>query len=714
MQKFYLRLATVLGLMAFQSYCEIRAQTLDPSFAAIDLRQPAIITDALQQPDGKIVAVGTFTQVNGSPATGLARLNADGTLDQAFTTAAASQSFPRKVRCFANGQLLVTGYTLKVGGQSFLTVAKLNADGTVASDFVRSTSELSPSDVIIQPDNKILLCGTFRGPNGLAITGLIRLNADGTVDQAFSAALGAGFLLNGSPVPYLCMALQADGKIIVGGYFQSYQGTARSSLVRLNPDGSLDTTYTPTFKTSRTFPNPSIYAVAIDPRTGYAVVYGEFFGQSQSIVRLDLAGQQDVTFQDVGRPDCHTGNSSLAVDAAGRVLFSSCFNNFNSSVLMRLRADGTEDTQFAVLKQLDERVYVARPLADGTVLIGGGFGRYGTTRNVNLLRLSATGQVVPGFTPALTAPGAIFTLAVQPDGKVVVGGRFSQLNGAPANNLARLTAAGTLDPTFNLTGTDGAVRKVLVQASGRILVAGAFQVAGTHTSPFVARLLAGGTADNAFTSTGSIVNYLSFAGIYGMGVNAISEQPDGSIIAAGSFISFNGFLGTVHRLLTNGSADAAYAGNIGSGTSTSDVYSVASLPDGRHYVGGDFPVFKEVFVENLVRLQANGTRDTGFELATPQPPRYIASLLPLPNGELLIGGQGYKEGNPTVIRVTDLGAVTATPAVGRFGSRNGALRQRPGAAGRGRNRSRCDDASKFGAPQPQCDLRRLVCSYLHR
>lgn len=153
MQKKLLRLTALLLGLAAQYNSEVRAQTLDPTFAAIDLRQPAAVTDALQQPDGKIVAVGTFTQVNGTSAIGLARLNTDGTLDQVFTTAGASQAVPSKVRRFANGQLLLAGYTVQVGGSSFPTLAKLNADGMVRK-------------LLVQANGRIVVAGAFQVAGG--------------------------------------------------------------------------------------------------------------------------------------------------------------------------------------------------------------------------------------------------------------------------------------------------------------------------------------------------------------------------------------------------------------------------------------------------------------------------------------------------------------------------------------------------------------------
>jgi uncharacterized delta-60 repeat protein len=289
-------------------------------------------------------------------------------------------------------------------------------------------------------------------------------------------------------------------------------------------------------------------------------------------------------------------------------------------VLLRLLADGTVDREFAVQQQLDDFVNCVQPLADGTVLIGGDFGRYGTTRNVNLIRLNASAQLVTGFTPALTVPGTISSLALQADGKVLVAGRFWQINGLAAGNVARLTTAGALDPTFSLAGTDGAIHKLLVQANGRIALGGDFQAAGSHASPFVARLLADGAPDNAFATVATTIYYNS-------DIRALSEQPDGSLIVGGSRISFAGSAGspsTLHHLLATGRADAAYANRVGSAAPNDfEIQDIASLPDGRHYVGGFFSVFNGAAAPGLF---ASGRWDPRQCLRADRSERYVQNF----------------------------------------------------------------------------------------
>lgn len=146
------------------------------------------------------------------------------------------------------------------------------------------------------------------------------------------------------------------------------------------------------------------------------------------------------------------------------------------------------------------------------------------------------------------------------------------------------------------------------------------------------------------------------------GIQALSEQPDGSFIVAGSSsISFNGYGGTLHRLLPTGAADGTYASNVGTAASNY-VMALASLPDGRHYIGGEFTTFNQVAANKLVRLNANGTRDAGFAATTQQRPGYISALLPLPAGPVLAGGAGYIGYYPALARLTDTGTLDAAPA----------------------------------------------------
>ncbi len=149
----------------------------------------------------------------------------------------------------------------------------------------------------------------------------------------------------------------------------------------------------------------------------------------------------------------------------------------------------------------------------------------------NIGRLYADGSLDDSFNPG--ANGVVFCMAVQPDGKILVGGQFSLLAEQPRNSIARLNADGAIDPTFN-PGTDGYVLSLAIQADGKILVGGYYNTLGGQPRNYFGRLNSDGTLDTVFTSgtdrTGEI----------DPGVNCVALQPDGKILLGGQFNSLAG------------------------------------------------------------------------------------------------------------------------------------------------------------------------------
>src|SRR5204862_3007274 len=159
-----------------------------------------------------------------------------------------------------------------------------------------------------------------------------------------------------------------------------------------------------------------------------------------------------------------------------------------------------------------------------------------------IIRLNSNGSRDTGFEPAvgdqksgsfvggyLSGAEIIQALAVQPDGKVVVGGIFSSIKGTNRNGIARLNADGTLDNSFNCgTGTNGAVSSIVLQPDGKMLIGGYFTaVNGTNRSG-IARLNANGSLDSSF-NPGTGANYVTSVGL----------QPDGKVLIRGGFTTVN-------------------------------------------------------------------------------------------------------------------------------------------------------------------------------
>ena len=182
------------------------------------------------QPDGKIIIGGNFTSVLGVPRSNLARLNADGTLDMGFDPKANGDVWAVAVQ--ADGQVLIGGTftTLQPNGAGAATVrsriARLHADGTLDMGFDPKANDWVRS-VAVQADGKVLLGGFFTTlqPNGAAAATvrnfIARLHADGTLDTSFDP--NANSLVN-------CVVVQADGKVLIGGQFSTLQPNGAATV----------------------------------------------------------------------------------------------------------------------------------------------------------------------------------------------------------------------------------------------------------------------------------------------------------------------------------------------------------------------------------------------------------------------------------------------------------------------------------------------------
>jgi uncharacterized delta-60 repeat protein len=197
------------------------------------------------QPDGKVLIGGYFTIADGAPRQRIARLNSDGTIDNTFDPGTGVDGNDRLIDAIVvlpNGQILIGGDFTSVNGIARNNIARLNANGSVDETFNAGAVIAGSSGIIfdiVMQGEQILVAGAFDSIGGGTTKGVARLNANGTIDNTFNAG-GAG---TNSGVSFI--KLQADGKIVIGGFFISYNGTTRNRLARINADGSLDTSFAP-------------------------------------------------------------------------------------------------------------------------------------------------------------------------------------------------------------------------------------------------------------------------------------------------------------------------------------------------------------------------------------------------------------------------------------------------------------------------------------
>lgn len=288
--------------------------SFDATFAAVDLdREPQGL---LVQPDGKILVFGAgLSTVGGRPVQGIARVNADGSVDGGFTTPTIQGRGVRRAALQPDGKILIGGKFFKVGSIEVHHVARLNADGSFDSGFVTAnlpagTSSDGVFGLSLRADGKIVIGGWLVAPATNELSTLLRLNADGSVDRNLTAVSGL------AQVGGATLALP-DGRLLASGL----NALSENVLVRLNADDSLDTTFNPTF-------GEKIGGFFVQPN-GKIVVSGLFStanGQPHNyIVRLNGDGSTDNGFDPQGNSIDTYYVTSLAAQADGRILVTGTF-----------------------------------------------------------------------------------------------------------------------------------------------------------------------------------------------------------------------------------------------------------------------------------------------------------------------------------------------------------------------------------------------------
>ena len=383
--------------------------------------------------DNAVVAQVTLTDISTSPADYRATC---GALDMGFMNAPLTGANDSVLALAAqpDGKVLIGGWFTMVNGTSRNSIARLNADGSLDTTFLNAPltgADMAVRALALQPDGKVVIGGSFTTVNGTPRNRIARLNADGSLDTSFNPGSGPNSTV-------LAVALQADGKVLIGGWFTTVDGTARSRIARLNADGSLDTGFSP-----GSGANDAVMAIAAQP-DGKVLIGGWFTtvnGTSRSrIARLNADGSLDTSF-DPGSGASFTV-SALAAGADGKVVIGGSFTTVNGvsrNYVARLNTDGSLDTGFDPGSGPDDSVSALAVQADGKVLIGGWFTAVdGTPRN-RIARLNADGTLDTGFSPGSGASASVSALAVAPDGKVLLGGYFTTVDGVTRNRIARLT-----------------------------------------------------------------------------------------------------------------------------------------------------------------------------------------------------------------------------------------------------------------------------------
>lgn len=348
-------------------------------------------------------------------------------------------------------------------------------------------------------------------------------------------------------------ALQADGKLIVGGAFTSFNGkvnssgsvvtTTRNYIARLNTDGTLDNTFNP-----GTGLGATVLSLAIQPSDGKIIVGGSF---AAGVARLNTTGTVDGTFVLPG-----TGLNGyvqmVALQGDEKVIIGGTFTTYNTSTtrnrIARLNTVGTLDTGFDPGSGLNGLPRACAIQTDGKIIVVGGssgFSSYNGTSRDNIVRVELNGAIDNTFVPPANLFAYLFDVKIQSDGKSVITGRYNGNVNSIFNGVARLNTTGATDNTFTSSFFTGGLA-LAIQSDGKIVIGGiGFGTSGLAQG--IRRLTTAGASDSFMVGPSK-----GFEPPADSEIRTIAIQSDGRIIAGGTgFTSFNGIgRATIARITT--------------------------------------------------------------------------------------------------------------------------------------------------------------------
>lgn len=250
------------------------------------------------------------------------------------------------------------------------------------------------------------------------------------------------------------------------------------------------------------------------------------------------------------------------------------------------------------------------------------------------LSAAAPGDIDNSFAPAPAGTGSPGThaAAIQPDGKLVIGGSFLTMGGTSHGYIARITSSGAVDNAFT-PATNDVVQACVLQDDGKIILTGQFTTVGGSFRTHIVRLLPDGGVDPSFSTYAEPE------------VRVAVPLADGKIIFGGFFTSINGMSQRyLARTNSDGSLDATFAPVL-----NARLRMVLRQPDGKLLIGGDFSRVNSVARNRLARLNANGSLDTTFNASITGSGVYCAALQP--DGKIVIAGSFTSVGGIARINV---------------------------------------------------------------
>ncbi|MBJ2123764.1 T9SS sorting signal type C domain-containing protein [Flavobacterium sp. IB48] len=575
----------------------------DPTFNTTIGATSGIVYDIALQSDGKIIIVGSFTNYNSSKINRVARLLPNGSLDSTFLIGSGSLLNVTQVKILADEKILLTGNFTIFNTISANRIIRLNANGTFDSSFNCGAGfDNDVNTIALQPDGKIVLGGNFTSFNNITANRIIRLNEDGIRDESFVS--GSGF----SKEAVETIKINKNGEIMVGGSFTGFYNTNEVvRLILLEPDGSIK----PNFDIGSGPATASVFALEFDEEGAWFVggSFSVFNGLNQGrLVKISNEGEHDISYLASGIGFDNSVFSILPLPNR-KTIIGGNFKKFNGNVASKITClleNGTTDLTFNATNSGSNNAVKATILQlDGKIILGGNFTKYNDFTNNRIVRIFPNGDIDNSFNSGDGFNGQVSALAIQSDQKIIAVGTFTKYNGSAVNasRIVRILPNGARDPDFNIgLGADSFIESLVLQKDGKILLGGRFKTFNNIPFAGLVRLNQDGSIDESFNIGVGFDKY----------VFAIALQSNQKIIVGGSFLTFNEVSQKrIVRLNNDGSLDDTF--DSGSGFNKGDVRAILVQPDDRIWVGGTFSgTYNAISSSRLIRLSSSGIFDNSF------------------------------------------------------------------------------------------------------
>jgi len=547
---------------------------------------------------------------------------------------------------------------------------------------------------------------TFNKENFVAK--VARLSSDGSLDSSFDAGIGFN-----SGVNHILVTPNKD--IIAAGTFNAFNKTSIAKLVKINPSGALDTSYTPGIY-------DNIYDMALNA-SGQVIAIGGFFywgtfaTPQETIVRINPDGTRDTTFNIGTSFSPVRSASAIDIQSDGKAIVGGNFNLYrgsNSPKIARINTDGSYDSTFSVGTGFNDVVNDLRILSDGSIIVVGNFTSYKGTSGINrIAKLSSNGTIDHTFnanigTSLTTAPLVVKEV---PGVGILIGGEFAIFNGSPAGSIICLNTDGTvctginfgtgvsyvagenitdfkklnsttllISGTFNsfnsipgknlvalnldgsasnqlqgFKGFDDSVNEIIVQSDGKVVAAGYFNLHNPIEVKNIARFNSDKTLDEDFST--ATIGLSNLGSITDFNIDDNDKIWIAGFITTSSAHSANGII----RLNGNGTIDSNCTIALGSGFNSSSS-KIAKQSDGKLLFNGGFTSFNSTSVSRAIRFNSDCTADSTFSTGTGFVGNVVRTLTQSDGKFIHVGAMTSYSGTTIskVIRVNSNGTLDGT------------------------------------------------------